>query len=417
MNTELIKQDNNFYTYQSNEFASIFIKNIFNVEYTTKNYCLSKILCAYLSRTNEIYQKEEEICNKEKSLYCADFNAHTEIKGTKLFIFLNLKMIDQTIIEENFFDDALAFFKDMLTKPNFKNNKLDKEVLDEIKKDIINNVQRVEKTPEKMQSILFYRHMLPESDFNYKSPSFEELKIMLDEITDKDIIDFYHTTINRHIATYTFGNLSDEQNEKIKDSLKFNSLEFDYSYDKKENLKDEYKIINSKDTTQSYLYVAYDIKDYKKDNSHIYYALIPMFNSFQGLCHKILRDELGLVYYAYSDFLLNRGVFIIAAQIDKKNIDKALAGIDDIMKRILDKDFLKDALKFSQEKFTQELYTSSEVLESNLINIERYILKSEMLKSEMVDKINALTIDDIINQINNLEKKFIFLYEGDKDEN
>lgn len=40
-----------------------------------------------------------------------------------------------------------------------------------------------------------------------------------------------------------------------------------------------------------------------------------------------------------------------------------------------------------------------------------------MLKSEMVDKINALTIDDIINQINNLEKKFIFLYEGDKDEN
>ena len=417
MNTDLIKQDNNFYSYQTNDFSSIFIKHIFNIEYTPRNYCLAKILCSYMMRSNEVYKTEKEIQDKSKMLYRTMFFAHTEIKGTKLFIYLSLKMIDQKVIDEDFFNDAIEFFKDMVNKPNFNKVKLDKSVVDEIKKDIINTVQRIEKNPDKYQSILFYRNMLPESDFNYKNPSFDDLKEMLDNIKDKDIIDFYHTTIDRHIATYTFGNLSDEQNKIIKDSFKFKTFTFDYFYEHKENLTDDYKVIKSNDTTQSYLYIAYDISDYKKENTYIYYALLPMFNPFKGLCHKILRDELGIVYHTYADFLSNRGIFIICAQIDKKNTDKALAGIDEVMKRILDKDFLEEILTFTKEKYTQELDTSTELLNSNLVYIERYILKSEMLKNDLVDKINTLTVDDIIKQINNLKKKYIFLYEGDKDEN
>lgn len=417
MNTDLIKQDNNFYSYQTDDFVSIFIKHIFNIENSPKNYCLAKILCSYMMRTNQIYKTEKEIQDKSKSLYRTMFFAHTEIKGTKLFIYLSLKMIDQKVINDDFFNEAINFFKDMITKPNFSKGKLDKQVLEEIKKDITNSVQRVEKNPDQFQSILFYRNMLPESDFNYKNPSFEELKDMLDSIKDKDIIDFYHTTLDRHIATFSFGNLNDKENKIIKDSFKFKSCPFDYSYDHKENLSDDYKVIKSNDTTQSYLYVAYDITDYKKENTYIYYALLPMLNPFKGLCHKILRDELGIVYQTYADFLSNRGIFMICAQIDKKNTDKALAGIDEIMKRILDKDFLEEMLTFTKEKYTQELDTSTELLNSNIVYLERYILKNEMLKKELVDKINTLTVDDIIRQINNLKKKYIFLYEGDKDEN
>lgn len=417
MNIDLIKQDKDFYSYQTEEFSSIFIKNIFNVEYTKENYLLAKILCSYLMMTNKIYKTEKAIQDKSKSLYHTIFYAKTEIKGTKLFIYLNLKMIDQKIIEEDFFKDAIDFFKTMITKPNFIKNKIDQQVFEEIKKDILNNAQKIEKIPDKYQSILFYRNMLPDSNFNYKNPSSEETENILNNIKDQDIIDFYHETLNRHIATYTFGNLSDEENKIIKDSFKFKSFSFDYSYEHKESLKEEYKVIKSKDTTQSYLYVAYDITDYKKENIYFYYALLPMLNPFKGLCHKILREELGLVYQTYADFLSNRGIFIICAQIDKKNTDKALAGIDDIMKRITDKDFLEEMLTFTKEKYTQELETSTELLNSNIIYLERYILKNEMLKSDIVDKINALTTDDIIRQINNLKKKYIFLYEGDKDEN
>ncbi|MDE6141886.1 MAG: insulinase family protein, partial [Bacilli bacterium] len=366
---------------------------------------------------NKIYKTEKEIQDKSRSLYRTIFFATPKIKGTKLFIYLSLKMIDQKIIEENFFNDAIIFFKDMITKPNFYNKKVDSQVLEEIKKDISNNAQKIEKIPDKFQSILFYRNMLPESYFNYKNPSYEELKNILDNINDQDVIDFYQETINSHIATYTFGNLNDEENQIIKDSFKFNSISFDYSYEHKETLTDEYKVIKSTDTTQSYLYVAYDIVDYKKKNTHIYYALLTMLNNFKGLCHKILRDELGLVYHSYADFLSNRGIFIIAAQIDKKNTDKALAGIDEIMQRILKREFIEEMLAFAKEKYAQELYTSTELLTSNINQLEKYILKYEMLINVLVDKINNLTVDDIIKQINNLKKKYIFLYEGDKDEN
>lgn len=417
MNTDLIKQDGNFFTYKSDEFVTIIVKHIFNIEYTPRNYCLARLLCAYLMRTNKIYKTEKKIQDKEKMLYHSTFSAKVETRGTKLFIFLNIKTIDEKIIEENILKDVISYFKDMIMKPNFIKNELNKEVLDEIKKDILNNAQRTEKNPDRMQAILFYRNLLPESDFNYKNSTYEEIKDMLENIDDEDIIDLYHTILNSHVATYTFGNLSDEENKLIRSSFKFKSIDFDYNYEKKEEIKNDYKVINSNDTTQSYLYVAYDIKDFTKDNVPIYYALIPMFVPFKGLCHKVLREELGLVYFTTVDFFLNRGIFFITAQIDKKNVDKTIAGIDDIMKRILDKCFLSETLQFSKEKFTQEAETCEEDLGANILNIEKYILRNDITRKELVDKINTLTVDDIIKQINNFEKKYTFLYEGDKNAN
>lgn len=417
MNIDLIKQDGNFYTYKSEDFVTIIIKHIFNIEYTRRNYYLASLLCAYLKRTNKVYKTEKKIQDKQKMLYHSVFSANTVVKGTKLFVCFSIKTIDERIIEEDFFKDVIKFFKDMIMKPNFIDDELDKEVVDEIKKDFLNTKQRIEKNPDKMQAILFERYLLPESDFNYKNPTSEELKSLLEDINDKDIIDLYHTLLNRHIATYTFGNLSEEENALIKKSFKFKSIGFDYSYEKKEEIKNEYKVINSNDTTQSYLYVAYDIKDYAKENAYIYYALIPLLIPFKGLCHVILRDELGLVYFTTADFFLNRGIFFIIAQIDKKNVDKTLRGIDDVMKRIVDKEFLEDTLQYAKEKFTQDAQANEDSLGANISNMEKYIFKHEMTVKEMADKINTLTVDDIIKQVNNLEKKYIFLYEGDKDAN
>ncbi len=416
MNTDLIKQDNNFYSYQTKDFSTILIEHIFSIEKSPKSHVIARALCSYLMKTNNIYKTEKEIQDKSRSLYCANFEAYVSDHGTKTFICIYFKMIDQKIIGEDTFNDTLNYFKDMLYKPNFENNKLDKQVLDEIKKDMLSSLQRVEKNPEKFQNTLFYRHLLPNSDFSFNKPYSEELKNILDEITDKDIIDLYNSILKRHIATLTFGNLTDEENQHIKECFPFQSIPFDYTYYHKEEITNDYKIIKSNDTSQSYLYVAYEIKDFKEENSPIYYAMLPMFNSFKGLCHSILRDKLGLVYNSYASFLHKRGIFYICAHIDKKNTDKALAGIDEIIQHMLDKSFIKEELEFAKEKYKQELYFDTESLNAQFTNLKTYILKHKMLKKDLVDKINSLTVDDIINQVKNFEKKYTFLYEGDKDE-
>ena len=48
--------------------------------------------------------------------------------------------------------------------------------------------------------------------------------------------------------------------------------------------------------------------------------------------------------------------------------------------------------------------------------ITDYILKLSPTSEEYLKQINMLTVDDIINQIDNLEYKCMFFYKGDKNE-
>ncbi len=417
MNNNLIKKIDNLYYYQTDEFATIKIKHFFKFEKNTKNFIIASILAEYMQQTNAIYKTAKRINDTEKKLYGSCFSICNDTKGTKGFISFNLTMVDETIVDEHFFTSSIKYFKNMLLKPNFANESLDSNIFEQIKKDLISRTKNKEKNPDSFQKNLFYRHLLPNSDFINKRFNCDELESILETLTDKDVIDFYHTLLNNYITSYAFGNLSDDKIKFIAKSFKFNPIKFDYQYAKKEEITNDYKVIKSNDTTQTYLYVVYDIKNYHVDNSYIYHALMPMFNSMGGICHEILRDKLGLVYFSYADVLINRGLFFISAQIDKKNIDKALKGIDSLFEELKKPEKLSKLLTFSQEKYRQELYTNTEILASNLTNIERFIFKDDYMKKELVDKINSLTSANILRQIEEFEKKYIFIYEGEKDEN
>ena len=83
---------------------------------------------------------------------------------------------------------------------------------------------------------------------------------------------------------------------------------------------------------------------------------------------EVLRTELGIVYSAYADFFSQRGFIFISAKIDKKNKDKCIEGINEIMKRLHDKEKIAKLLKYHQEKCNENhlynyLITSLKIME------------------------------------------------------
>ena len=106
----------------------------------------------------------------------------------------------------------------------------------------------------------------------------------------------------------------------------------------------------------------------------------------------------------------------ICAQIDQKNKDIALNGIDEIFEKLCNKNEIKRLLKYAVEKQNQLYYTNTENLSSNINELENYVYKKSISSEEEIKLVNKIKIDDIIKQVNNLEKKFIFFYKGEKNE-
>ena len=415
MDKKNIKGDNGFYYYQTKDFVTISIRYFFSYENTFENRVKANFLCRYMLRTNKVYKSKKEINDRSKELYASNVAIQSKKWGTKYFICFELQMPDPKVIKENYFKDAIKFFKDLMLKPNFNGNKLDEMIFNEIKKEIIESHNDFLKSPDFIAEKLFLKNVFPESDMNNEFIIDKDVfKKVVDSIKDKDLISFYNDLIKNFITSFAFGNLLDEELNYIKNTFKFEKIEFDYKYDFKDKINSKDTEFVSKDTTQSYIYFVYDIKDYKKENSYIYDALNYMLNYQNGPIFNIFRTKLGIVYSASATILFNRGALYIKANIDKKNKDKALKGLEDVFKVLHDEEKVASLLDYAKEKTLESLIVSSENVITFINRMQTLALKYNYSLEETLEKINKLEVKDIINQIDNLEYKCTFFYKGDK---
>ena len=409
--------DKSFYYYKTNEFATIDLRYYFNFENTKENYIKSLILVNYLLRTNEIYKTQKQIDDKSKELYGLNVIINSKNFGCKSFIVFELRMINPRIIEDNYFLDALDFYKDIMLKPNFNNNKLDNEIFNQIKEEIKEYTKSSIKNPNKINEKLYFENIIPNSTINYNLLiDIKEVNNNINKISDIDIINFYNEIMHNYVSSFAFGNLLDNELKDIENNFDFKQIDFNYKYDTKDEIIANDVEIISKETTQSYIYFSCEIKDYKKENSYIYDALNTILCTSMGPIFNIYRDKLGIIYNGYSKILYDSGVLFVKLDIDKNNKQKAIEGLKEVFNILNDENEIRKLLKYAKEK-RKELYISnSEDVDSNIKEIENYVLRYDLSEKEKLSYINKLSVENIINQINNLEYKCMYFYKGDKDE-
>ena len=412
-----IKNNKGFYYYKTNDFATMYIRHYFNYENTKENCIKSMILSKYLIKTNEVYKTAKEISDKSKELYGLNVLVRQRTFGSKTMLSFELKMVNPRVIEEDYFLDALNFYKCIMLKPNFKDGKLDNELFNLIKNEIINKKKNEFKDPSIMNERLFYKNVIPNSDINNHNIADEkEFDSIINNIKDIDIINFYNEIINNYISSFAVGNLLDKEIKLIENTFNFKQIDFDYKYDYKDEIVNNDIEIISKDTTQSNIYFVYDIKDYDLKKSYMYDALNTMLLYNSGPIYNVYRTNLGIMYAGYAGILYNNGLLFIKIDIDKKNQEKSINGLKDVFNILHDKKEVSKLLKYAKEKRKELLNSHSEDILSIVKEVENYTLKYDLFEKDKLKLINKLTIDDVINQINNLEYKCMYFYKGDKDE-
>ena len=240
----------------------------------------------------------------------------------------------------------------------------------------------------------------------------------LDSITDKDIIDFYNMLLNNHYKTILFGDFNKEQKNKILNKIKFNGIN-NSKIDYKEAIEFEkgYNEFVSKEFTQSVLFMTYKIKNPEKYSTRWYNnAISCCMSGLDGFLLQQLRYKYGLVYSCGSSLIEDSDVYIIQANIDKKNKDKTIEAVREMLKDLKNIDTVEKRLALAKSKIKERTYLSSELSYSIYGTVWDCIYKNGLTEKEFIEKINKIQAKDIVDFFSNLDDENIFFYVGDKDE-
>ena len=139
-----------------------------------------------------------------------------------------------------------------------------------------------------------------------------------------------------------------------------------------------------------------------------------MLTSFNGLCHRVLRDEKGLVYSANPCLYPNLGFMYIKAKISVENKDKCLEGIDEIIDRLTDYSEVETYLNWFKEKQIEKYECLGETLKDNITLMNNYLFETKPMPDEYLENLNKLKPEDIIAENKKLVKKYTYFLRGTK---
>lgn len=393
---------------------------MFQLEYTRYNAFLIRILKKYLIYTNYKYKTREKINEALRENYGMNMFISSFDKGDKLFVELGLNLIDPQKLNEEYLESALSLAHDLFFNINKTNGqKLNRRALKMLKEKEINNVGSYLSDPSYKEYVLFEKRVYKDSRYMIEHiDSKSEYEKILNSYSDKEIIDMHSHLINDcFVGCNLMGNYRKKDLDLIYKyfPFKYHTPVKDYKYYVNLDKVPSYIEYSNNKISTSYLTVVYKIEDYKSSEREKYFAINAALNSVGMLLHKVLREENKLVYTAYSNFLgATLGIYEVKAEISKENEQKTIDAIDEVFKRLKDKNVVKDILAKGKREVKLSNYVEDEVYSKvfNRMIDEHY--KFCDLKKNITDKYMSLTVKDIVSAVSRIKKVTVFIYRGDK---
>ena len=410
------KINSSSYFYKEESSKSYIFLTSFLYKTSKKNCLIAKLLFEYLFTINEKYKTVKDIFDKKRELYNSSMYQTQFTTNDYTLLKVKFEMLDPKAVKDDYFDNALEFIKDMMLNPYFPNGKLDKERMDFIKKDIYDWFLNAYNDFHFEFDRNYFKTVSPEYSRKYNTyDSPEELKELLDSITDKDIIDFYYELLNNHYKNLLFGNMSKTEIDKILSTFKFKDTTYKLEYKENIVIKNEYNEYVSKKYDQSVINFTYNVSNSDKYCKDVYQRIFSiMNNSKDGLLLGIMREKYGLVYSLHLHLDNFTPIFEITCFIDKKNKDKSIDAIKEFFELMHDKKIISKKLEEAKEKIIESDYLSKE--EVNSIYYDFYMTVFENMESqrEYIKELNKIETKDIIEFFDGLVNENIFFYKGDK---
>ncbi len=408
------------------KFKSIYFSFNYTINANKKEMTESAILASIMSKSSRKYNSQKQIEKYLGNLYNTLFDVNVEKIGDLYNIEFKLECINKKYLPDNIdvVSDALKFLYDMIYDQSVENGRFDENLVNREKEYIKDKIK--EQKDEKLKYGILKMEQILSKDEPFATSVFGD-ENQIDKITSNDIYNRYINVLNDScINILISGNLDGYDNieeivknifnEKINSNVNAKDLVYDKHIDDS-NKKDINETYETQQTTQSVITFGMRIRNSTTDDFfalNVYNAILgstPSSKLFQNF-----REKESLAYTVRSRYYRFKSIIIIYAGIQKKNYEKAKEVVEKQIKdmedgNITDIEFnaAKDSLVSDLVEWNDSKMSLAKMLFVNAFTNTNYTL------NEMIEKIQKVSLQDVINVAKKITLEEIYLLGGEAD--
>ncbi|MBR3898430.1 MAG: insulinase family protein [Bacilli bacterium] len=405
------------YTIETDRFKTVEMKMNIRIDDSKKIDKYASMLWRMLVSTSYKYDSIKEINEACAEIYDPSFTIRAIGSGSQVVFSLSASFVNEKYTEEGMHEANIKFLSEFLFKPRIIDGAFDEEIFNIKKKKLIDYYSSMKDYPREYADHRLEEEMIT---LGYKVSSIDELIKMAEELSPKDLYDFYKNLMkNGKLDIFICGNFSSKEMKKIfAKNIKFNGRvddDIDHRvFQKKYNIKPNI-VIEDAPNVQSNLIVGckcLDITEFERNYVFILYSWI-LGGGANCLLNQSVRENNSLCYYIYAVRKALTGVMKIYAGINGEDFDKTYELIQKEMKNM-------ELGKFSLELFegVKKIYYSSliSVMDYQDDMVDSYIYQiynngDDLEKrKKMMEKV---TREDVINFAKKVHIDTVYLLRGD----
>lgn len=409
------------YSINNEKFKSIYISYNFTLEVKNKNiYSYYAVLASLMAKSSKNYTTQKAIEKYLNSLYGSIFDVNVEKIGDLYNLEFRVEFINKKFLPNNeeLSEKILSFLEEIIYNPyDWTEENLERE-----KTFIIERIN--ERKDDKLKYGIQKAEELICKDEPFGTYLYGESEVV-EKISLDDIKKAYKDLVNSSVTIIVSGNMNgydklinNIENKFGKHITSEKNVE-ELVYNTKLNNNNEYEEVKEfQDTTQSVLALGLKINDVSIDD---FYAL-NLYNAILGTTpssklFQNVREKESLAYTVRSRYYRFKDILVIYAGINKENYQKTLNVINEQLEdmksgKITEIEFrsakdslLSDLLEWKDSKVAME-----KMVYSNLIAFK----DSNITIENMREKINNVTMKDVIDVAKKVELKKVFLLGGEE---
>lgn len=407
------------YIIKNKNYSTITFKLIYNYRYNTGDIVYINLLQHLISNYSKKYKTEQEFKLEATKRLIINMGSKKRILNDNLFLTFTLTVPDPKKVKDFDIENAFSYFYDMIYYPNVSNGQFDKKQFlrekEYIKLSLNESIKKI--------SDFSYQRFISYFDDNgvLKDNMYNNLNL-LDEINSKKLYEYYKKIIidNTPICI-VYGDVEKKQIYELyykyfNNSDKHIIINKNYNCYLKPRVNSQY-IEEESNYNQSVLYFGYKIEK-MKEKDKIYLSLLCniLCSRETNLIFNTLRLDNNLIYSSDFGCKPTKAMFFIEAYISKKSKNKTINVIDEMFRRIKDKNLIKEYIDKILIGIEYELIESKDFKYFKLNNFIAKKSESGFTLQDIYNGYKRINIDEFLKFLERVKLDTIYFLRGESDE-
>ena len=401
----------------SDRFKSVFVTVNMLLPLKATMTGKNALLAMVLKKSNELYKTEKELERALAGLYDMTIDVNVEKLDNIYNIQICMELLNGKYMSNEDIEQAKQILCAIICRPNIVNGKFEQDIFEREKITLLERIAEERDDKKKYALECLRQDMFKGTEYETSSLGTME---MVDKITNEELVKHYEYVISTaQVLVSAVGNLEgmEELPQEIHKELcgKCGKHAVQNAHDVDTDCEEIKERVENQDINQSVLCIGLKVENVDAEDSYaltLYNAILggtPASKLFQNV-----REKESLAYFAKSQYSKLKQVIYMFSGVDPINNEKA-------KKVMLEQLELIKKGEVTEEEFyaaKQSLISAYTELKDSKIAITRNMLNNEMLFGrevdiqEMIEKLDKLTLQDIIAVAKKVKATNVFLLGG-----